>query len=383
MRPMNAVASPAYALSVALLTLAAACGSPSEQASSGSPGGSGGAGGSGSGGSAGSGDGGSAGSGGSGSATCGAVPACDAALPDFGPKLPWNNDAPDSFPNHRARDLFLNPGDPQWIIGKFAYGADDNDLEDEQVDIWLLRDCGSKWEILGTALTTNDDIFGNGPHDPVEGVEDDGGRVYHQIPAQKELGLGRHKVMLVVRGDLSTTELFIEVVPKGTPVFVTDIDGTLTESEYIEFQALLEGELPPVHTDAANAFSILVSKGYRPMYLTARPEWLGRRTRDVLNANGFPPGIVHTTVTDTGAIGDSAVTYKSGELAVMKARGLQPAFGFGNAESDAEAYNNAAIDPVANRVFYQFDDTIFGGRRIESYTELLDEYAGVPEAVCP
>ncbi|HLM76274.1 MAG TPA: hypothetical protein VK459_26385, partial [Polyangiaceae bacterium] len=351
-----------------------------EESSGGSPSGSGGSGGSGSG-SGGSGTGGSGG--GSPGSTCGAVPACDAALPDPGPMLPWNNGEPDSFANHRGRDLFLNPGDPQWILGKFAYGKDDNDLEDEQVDIWLLRDCGSKWELLGTALTSNDDFFGSGPNDTVEGVKDDGGRVYFRIPAEKELGIGRHRVRMVVRGDLSGTDVYIEVVPKGTPLFVTDIDGTLTESEYIEFQALLEGELPPVHPDAAKAFSILVSKGYRPMYLTARPEWLGQRTRDVLAANKFPPGIVHTTVTDTGAVGGSAAEYKTGELAMLKARALVPSLGFGNAESDAQAYENGGIEPVTDRVFYQFDDVAFGGRRIESYTQLLEEFEGRADAVCP
>jgi hypothetical protein len=311
------------------------------------------------------------------------VPACDAPLPDFGPALPWNNDPPDSFANHRGRDLFLNPGDTQWLLGKFAYGKDDNDLEDEQVDIWLLRDCGSTWEMLGTALTSDDDFFGNGPNDTVEGVKDDGGRVYFRIPAEKELGLGRHRVRMVVRGDLSGTDVYIEVVPKKTPIFVTDIDGTLTESEYIEFQALLEGELPPVHPDAADAFSILVAKGYRPMYLTARPEWLGQRTRDVLAANKFPPGIIHTTVTDTGAVGGSAAEYKTGELAMLKARTLVPSLGFGNAESDAEAYENGGIEPVSDRVFYQFDDLTFGGRRIESYTELLEDFEARPDAICP
>lgn len=381
---MNAVrlTSPFHFVTMALFTLLTACGSPgnAEQSSGGSPSGSGGGGGSGSG--SGGSDG-SGGSGGSGASTCGAVPACDAALPDVGPMLPWNHGAPDSFPNHRGRDLYLNPGDPQWILGKFAYGKDDNDLEDEQVDIWLLRDCGSKWELLGTSLTSDDDIFGNGPNDPVEGVSDDGGRVYHKIPAEKELGLGRHRLRLVVRGDLSGTDIYIEVVPKGTPIFVTDIDGTLTESEYIEFSALLQGELPPIHPDAAEAFSILVSKGYRPMYLTARPEWLGQRTRDVLTANNFPPGIVHTTVTDTGAVGGSAVDYKTGELAMLKARSLQPSLGFGNAESDAEAYENGGIQPVADRFFYQFDDVAFGGTRIESYTQLLEDFKARPNAICP
>lgn len=383
------IATELRALALVCLTLtAAACGGTGAEQTAGGvgPTGSGSGAGSGSGG----GGGGGSGSGGGSAGTCEAVPACDAAPPDAGPKLPWTNDAPSGDANHRGRDLLLNPGDPQWIIAKFAYGTItgnpftfDNDLEGEQVDIWLLRGCGSKWELLGSAITTNDDAFGNGPHDPVEGVEDDGGRVYFEIPAAKALGVGRHRVHLVVRGDQSSTELTLQVVPPGTPIVVTDVDGTITESEYIEFEALLAGELPPVHVDAAGVFDILASKGYLPMYLTARPEWLGQRTRDVLAMNGFPPGIVHTTTSDTGAVGGSASEFKTGELAVLKKRGMVPAFAFGNTETDAEAYDNGGIQPIDRRVFYQFDDTVFGGRRIESYTELLEEYAKEPDAVCP
>lgn len=318
------------------------------------------------------------------------LPACNAAPPDPGAKIPWNNSSPSGNPNHRGRDLFLNPGDPQWVLAKFAYGIEpkdiltfDNDLEAEQVDIWLLRDCGSQWEKLASVTTSDDDIFGNGPNPTVEGVKDDGGRVYFQIPKDKELGIGRHRFRLVARGDLSFTELFIEVVKPGTPTFVSDIDGTLTESEFIEFEALLAGELPPVHPDAAKAFQLLVDRGYRPQYLTARPDWLGARTRETMDFYGFPPGIIHTTTSDTGALGGAAVDYKTGELAVMKGRNILPTFAFGNTDSDAEAYDTAPISPLSNRFYYQYDDTAFGGRRIESYTELLGEFGQLPEATCP
>jgi hypothetical protein len=61
---------------------------------------------------------------------------------------------------------------------------------------------------------------------------------------------------------------------------------------------------------------------------------------------------------------------------------MTPAWGFGNTASDAQAYESAGILPVHQRVFYQFDDTVYGGRRIESYTELLAEVAALP-SVCP
>ena len=308
-------------------------------------------------------------------------PACDAPPPDPGPTRAWSDPlsfviVAAGFPNHRGRDLFLNPGDPQWIIGKFAYGLTDKDLKGEEVDIYLLRDCGSAWESLGTAVTTQED-----EHPAVEGVDDSGGRVFFQIPSGKTLGPGRHRVHLVVAGDHSVAELFIEVVEPGTPLFVADVDGTLTTNETEEFTALLTGVVPMVRTDAPAVMQTLVQKGYRPFYLTARPEFLVGRTREFLATHAFPPGIVHTTL-ELGALGSAAVAYKLGELDAIAARGLVPTFGFGNSDSDADAYFQAGIQPDANRIFMQFTDAAHGGRRIEQYTELLPEVAALP-TVCP
>jgi hypothetical protein len=276
-------------------------------------------------------------------------------------------------PNHRGRDLFVNPGDPQWIIAQFAYGTIDVDLDDELVDIYAQRDCGSGWEHLGTATTTK----GNAPHAMVEGVSDHGGRVYFQIPNDKRFGPGRHRVRLIVRGDQSFTELFIDVVPKGTPMFISDVDGTLTSSEHIEYAALLLGVLPATHEGAPEALRALAAKGYRPMYLTARPEPLVGRTREFLAKHGYPPGIVHTSTSLIGAPGQGgAAAFKSGEIAMLAQRGLTPAYAFGNKGTDSQAY--ATIKPAANRFFYQIEGD-FDGRRIESYTELVPGF----EALAP
>jgi phosphatidate phosphatase PAH1 len=324
-----------------------------------------------------------AGGGGASGAFCSPISACDAPPPDPGPAGDWNHPVESPLtvaagsPNHRGRDLFLNTSDPQWIIGKFAYGLIDKDLKEEMVDIYLLRDCGDTWEKLGTAITTHD-----GEHTTVEGVDDSGGRIYFPIPDDRRLGPGRHRVHLVVEGDLTSTDLFLEIVPPKTPVFVSDIDGTLTDTEDAEFGALLTGKLPSVHPDAAKAFNILVSKGYHPFYLTARPEWLTARTRELLEVNGFPLGILHTTVGLTGATGDSAATFKSNELALLALNGIVPALAFGNTATDAEAYENAHILPIDDRFFYQFDDTAHSGQRIESYTDLLSEFEALP-SLCP
>jgi len=281
-----------------------------------------------------------------------------------------------SPPNHRGRDLFVSPGARQTIIAHFAYGITDTYLEDEDVDVFVQRDCASGWEALGTATTTT----GSAPHAPVEGVSDPGGRLYFEIPEARRLGPGRHRVRLVVQGDGSSTDLFIDVVPPKTRFFVSDVDGTLTSSENIEYAALLVGVTPATHSGAPEALRALAAKGYRPMYLTARPEWLVQRTRDFLEEHGFPPGIIHTTAWELGPVGNGgAAAFKTEELRMLAAKGLVPTFGFGNMPTDSQAYA-AAIPVVNNRFFYQISGE-FTGRRMDTYDELLPELGRVA-AVC-
>lgn len=302
---------------------------------------------------------------------CAPSPACDGASgPSLGATRSWKNltthlvvAAGDA--NHRGRDQIVAVGDPQWIIGKFAYGLIDKDLKGEEVDVYVERGCAGQWEKLGTATTTAE-----GAHPSVEGVEDNGGRVYFRIPDDKLLAPGRHRVRLVVAGDHSFADLTMDIVPKGSPVFVSDVDGTLTESENAEYPALLTGSLPNAHPNAPEALAELVKKGYRPVYLTARPEWLTNRTREFLAARGFPPGTIHTTTGLTGALGSAATTFKAGELALLAQKGLEIAWAFGNKDSDAAAYEAAKIDPKDHRVFLRMSDPN-GGRRIEAYSELL------------
>ena len=276
---------------------------------------------------------------------------------------------------HRGRDRFLRPGDAQVVLAKFAYGMLDKDLKDEEVDVFVRRGCAGDWEKLGTATTTTDETH----HPPVEGVEDRGGQVFFKIPDALTLDIGRHVLRLVVAGDLTSTEVLFEIVSPGTPLFVSDVDGTLTSSENAEALKVLEGKIPDAHPGAAEALRILTQKGYRPMYLTARPELLVQRTRAFLRAHGFPLGIVHTSPATFGAgVGASAAAFKKGELAALAALGLKPSFGFGTMPSDSDAYDAAGIDE-SRRIFYRIDGA-YKGRRIESYDDLRADFAALPDA---
>jgi len=328
------------------------------------------------GGSAGAPAGGSGGAAGGSAVACVPMPKCDAPLPTFTSR-PWKHNiasplvVASGFANHRGRDLILTPGEDQWVLGKFAYGVIDKDLHDEEVDIWLDRDCAGSWQKLSTGVTTND-----GDHATVLGVDDTGGRIYYQIPVSQQLGIGRHRIYMVVAGDLSGTEQYIEVVPKGTVYFATDVDGTLTTKETEEYAAILTGTVSDANPDAAKALTLLAQHGYRPFYLTARPEFLVGRTREFVDVKGFPLGPVHTTLA-LGATGNAAYTFKKSEIDDLSNRGIGVAWAFGNTASDADAFFAANINPADHRVFFQFTDSAHAGRRIESYSELLTEFGGL------
>jgi hypothetical protein len=303
--------------------------------------------------------------------------ACDAQPPDPGAPIAWRHSITSAItvalgsPQHWGRDLLLAPSDQQWVIAKFAYGQMNQSLVDEDVRIYLLRDCMGNWEDLGTATTTS-----SSQHATVEGVADTGGLIYFPIP-DPPLGVGHHRFHLVVSGDLSATDLFIEVIQPGTAILVSDIDGTLTTTETEDYASLLTSGTPDANSDAPQALGLLADKGVRPFYLTARPAWLGQVTRDFLDARGFPPGIVHTALTPSGAPGSQATPFKTAELAAVSAKGGLLTWGFGNTSADADAYEQAGISPVSRRIFFQYSDS-HGGRRIESFSELLAEFDALP-----
>ncbi len=320
---------------------------------------------------------------------CPPRPACDAPLPDVGPKRSWRHTSSSLTSKagparHRGRDLFVRKDGPQWALGKFAYGSlgvgfVDDDIKDEDVDVWLLRDCGSTWTKVGTYRTTED-----GEHATVEGVEDTGGRVY--VDLRKDLpvplGVGRHRIRFVVAGDLSAADQFVEVLPDGAKIAVSDIDGTLTTSEFAAWTDYVSLPPPGAHPGAPEALTALARRGYYLFYLTARPEWLTQKTREWLPLRGFPTGIVHTTLSKGGAL-TGADAYKTGELALLKsATGITPSYAFGNKDTDVTAYTNAKIEPASNCFYFQLEGDAKGGTVHSDYAKLVPTFSALP-ATCP
>ncbi|RZA19309.1 MAG: hypothetical protein EOP10_19765, partial [Proteobacteria bacterium] len=235
------------------------------------------------------------------------------------------------------------------------------------VEIQLLRTCGGSWESLGSMTTTQ-----KGQHPDVLDYVDEGGMVFFKIPDEKKLGLGRHRIRLVVSGDQSATELYLEILERGTSLFVSDVDGTLTTSELIEGVASVFGTMAPAHAGSSAVLKTLAGKGYRPLYLTARASNLVQRTRDFLKTKKFPDGMVMTSPASTiGYSGSKGAAYKAAILQSLEDRGFNVVYAFGNSKTDAEAFANTNILD-ANKYFYKFDgfDAFGGGQSFDDYEGL-------------
>jgi len=255
-------------------------------------------------------------------------------------------------PNHRASDVVVNPGRPQRIVAKFAYGLVDKDLSDEPVDVYVHDGppC-ARWRLLGSAVTSHDDDDVPGEW----GWVDDGGRVWFEIPKGSELPEGRHELRLRVRGDGSTAALSLWVVPPGTGAVVFDIDGTLTTDDYEFVQQVIQRlkestYIPKAWPGAKDIVKAWADRGWLPVYVTGRPDVVHDVTREWLRDEGFPPGPLRLTDALREALPTAAGVgaYKTRVLKgfVADAR-LEIAAAYGNAATDILAYAAAGFPKAA------------------------------------
>jgi phosphatidate phosphatase PAH1 len=251
------------------------------------------------------------------------------------PPHPWV-EAPGSGFRHRRSRAVAALGEPAHVAQKFAYGLLSKDLEDEPVRVFL--DTCDGWKAVAEATT------------------DDDGRV--SVALDPRLAPGVHRLRFVVSGDGSSAEAAVWMKPRGTRLAVFDIDGTLTVSDRevvkdVEadlFRPLLTGDyVPRVYPGAADLTRALTEKGYVLLYLTGRPYWLARRTREWLAEAGFAPGVLRLTdrtrdfLPDRRGVGE----FKRRYLASLAAAGFVLELAHGNAPTDVYAYLRAGIPPQA------------------------------------
>lgn len=83
----------------------------------------------------------------------------------------------------------------------------------EKVDIHIMKDHpAGEWGYIATEVT------------------DKTGRIYHTLSEDKALGYGIYPVKMVVRGDHTSVDFYLAVVPPKTECVVFSIDGSFTAS---------------------------------------------------------------------------------------------------------------------------------------------------------
>ena len=158
-----------------------------------------------------------------------------------------------------------------------------------------------------------------------------------------EFWLGANSAFTVVEGDATCAIHGVFQWPAGTEVVITDIDGTMTFSDDELFKQIDDGAYVPLQNASADALMNAWSKkGYEIVYLTARPHLFRAETRRWLSDLGFPTGPVITA--NSLVFGDSAREYKGAWVKrLTNDLGWDIVAAYGNAESDIQAYEDAAI----------------------------------------
>jgi hypothetical protein len=192
-------------------------------------------------------------------------------------------------------------------------------LAGENVSLWTYDTTSTAWQALGTATT-----------------DDDG---YYEVSAAGNAVANGQPVYAVLEGDGSCAEHYSYLLPPGSKVVVTDIDGTLTLDDTEIVKQVGDGAYVPLLMGAAVQLTqAWADKGYPIVYMTARPHSLRAESRSWLTALDFPGGPL---ITENGADPD---VYKTLWLKRMiDDFGWDIVVAYGNADTDITAYANAGI----------------------------------------
>ncbi|XP_017063605.1 protein retinal degeneration B isoform X3 [Drosophila eugracilis] len=172
--------------------------------------------------------------------------------------------------NHRANDVIVQEGREQRLNARFMYGPLDMiTLHGEKVDVHIMKDPpAGEWTFLSTEVT------------------DKNGRISYIIPDQVSLGYGIYPVKMVVRGDHTSVDCYMAVVPPLTECVVFSIDGSFTASMSVT------GRDPKVRAGAVDVCRHWQELGYLLIYITGRPDMQQQRVVSWLSQHNFPHGLI-------------------------------------------------------------------------------------------
>lgn len=262
--------------------------------------------------------------------------------------------------NHSAQDQ-IESTVAVTLPGKFTYGSISKDLEDELVRV-SFDDC-SAWRVLGD-YATNDD-----------------GRIDVPVPADIFTSPGVHEVRFQVLGDASLTTSYVWILPRGTHIALTDIDGTMTQSDSELFQQMFDGSHVPVaYPGAVDLTTTHAGRGHVVVYLTGRPYWLMQRSRDWLRDLSFARGALHVTDSNSEAVpSESGVgAFKKAYLESLLAKGFLVDVAYGNAATDIYAYLGAGLPADSVWIIGKYAGAQGTHAATDSWTARVTDVAALP-----
>lgn len=248
--------------------------------------------------------------------------------PDAGPSEDWRHFSSNLIselgePHHRGLDLIASTEDAiQTLGGRLTYGGTDKDLEDEDADVFACL--GGAWKKLARVTTDGE------------------GRFSLSLSGNERMPEGLRDLYLSVAGDRSGVPFVAMVAQTGSPVVVSDVDGTLTASENSYPTSLVTGSDVAAQPDAAARLNLAAQHGATIVYITTRGDRFTQDTRTWLAAKGFPFGAVRMPSAIITIPGEDTVEAKTSMLGDLASFELLA--GVGNRHTDVEAYTNAGID---------------------------------------
>nr|QDR50953.1 retinal degeneration B [Heliconius melpomene] len=172
--------------------------------------------------------------------------------------------------NHRANDVIVMEGCQQTFSARFMYGPLDMiTLTGEKVDVHMIKDPpAGEWTLLATVVT------------------DKTGRIAYTLSDKQSVGCGIYPVRVVVRGDHTSCNFHLAVVPPQTECVVFSIDGSFTASVSVT------GRDPKVRAGAVDVVRFWQDLGFLILYITGRPDMQQRKVVSWLAEHNFPHGLV-------------------------------------------------------------------------------------------
>ncbi|KAM9801247.1 membrane-associated phosphatidylinositol transfer protein 2 [Neosynchiropus ocellatus] len=222
--------------------------------------------------------------------------------------------------NHRGTDGVFAEDGAQTVAGRFMYGPLDMvTLTGEKVDVHVMtRPPSGDWVHFSSELSSSS------------------GRVSVLLPESRRLGVGVYPVKMVVRGDHTSADSYLTVVPRGTRFVAFSIDGSFAASVSIM------GSDPKVRAGAVDVVRFWQDLGYLIVYVTGRPDMQKRRVVAWLSQHNFPHGVVSFC---DGLVHDP-LRHKAGFLRSLVSEAHMRIFAAYGSTKDIPVYSSAGLPPT-------------------------------------